>query len=199
MEKTMFKSKPVTLVIASALLVVLVVVTLMFQFVGGSQQFGMTGGGPGGSRGDFQPGQMPDGANLPEGFTPPEGGMPPSGNEDFQPGSDMQGNFTGMRVGFNGSSTTMKLMQLLRGVQIGASILIALLGILSVVGMMLSKAWGRKWAITTAILSLLALIPSFFQMGFGSTVIVTLVKLALAAAVLVLCFLPTSTQASAEV
>ncbi|PKO00403.1 MAG: hypothetical protein CVU42_04315 [Chloroflexi bacterium HGW-Chloroflexi-4] len=194
----MFKNKPVTLLIASALMVVLIVLTMVFQFVGGSIQFGMPGGGPGGSRGDFQPGQIPDGANLPEGFTPPEGGMPPSGNGDFQPGSDVQGNFTGMRVGFNGSSTTMKLLQLLRGVQIGAAILIALLGILSVVGMLLSKAWGRKWAIAAAIFSLVALIPSFFMMRFGSTLIITLLKLALAAAVLVLCFIPTSKQAPAE-
>jgi hypothetical protein len=35
-------------------------------------------------------------------------------------------------------------------------------------------------------------------MRFGSTLIVTLVKLALAVAVLVLCFLPTSKQAPAE-
>lgn len=195
----MFKNKPVTLSIASALLVVLIVVTLVFQFVGGSTQFGLAGGGPGGNRGDFQPGQMPDGATLPDGAARPDGsGQPPSGSENFQPGSGTGGNFTGSRQNFSSDSTTMKLMQLLNGVQIGASILIALLGILSVVGIMLSKLWGRKWAIATAILTLLALIPSFFQMRFGSTLIVTLVKLALAVAVLVLCFLPTSKQAPAE-
>lgn len=196
----MFKNKPVTLVIAAGLLVVLVVLTLVFQFVGGAAQFGMAGGGPGGNRGNFQPGQMPDGAALPDGATPPDGaGQLPSGGENnFQPGSDIEGNFTGTMPSFSGSSTTMKFMQLLSGVQIGFSILIALLGILSVVGIMLSKVWGRKWAIATAILALLALIPSFFQMRFGSNLIITLVKLALAAAVIVLCYLPTSKQAPAE-
>ncbi|MHB8088118.1 MAG: hypothetical protein ACYDH2_07680 [Anaerolineaceae bacterium] len=196
----MFKNKPVTLVIAAGLLVVLVVLTLVCQFVGGAAQFVMTGGGPGGNRGNFQPGQMPDGATLPDGATPPDGsGQTPFGGEDnFQPGSGTDGNFTGTMPSFSGSNTTMKLMQLLSGVQMGASILIALLGILSVVGIMVSKVWGRKWAIATAILALLTLIPSFFQMRFGSNLIITLVKLALAAAVIVLCYLPTSKQAPAE-
>jgi hypothetical protein len=187
----MFKNKPVTLIVASGLLVVLVVLTLIFQLAGGAIY-----GGPGGNRGNFKPGQMPNGTTLPEGATRPEGSQPPSGNgQDFQPPSGTDGNFNGTRPSFNGNSTTMKLMQLLRGVQTGAAILIALLGILSVVGIMLSKAWGRKWAIVTGILSLVALIPSFFQMRFGSNLIVSLVKLALAAAVLVLCFLPKSKQA----
>lgn len=191
----MFKNKPVTLVIASALLILLVVLTLVFQLAGGA----VMGGRPGGNRGSFQPGQMPDGATLPDGASRPDGGQPPSGNgQDFQPPSGSDGDFSGARPSFNGSSTTMKLMQLLRGVQIGAAVLIALLGVLSVVGIMLSKAWGRKWAIATAIISLVALIPSFFQMRFGSNLIVTLVKLALAIAILVICFLPKSNQAPAE-
>jgi len=190
----MFKNKPVTLVIASGLLVVLVVLTLVFQLVGGA-----AGGRLAGRQGNFQPGQMPNGAALPDGATRPEGGQLPSGGgQDFQPPSGFDGGNTGTRPSFSGNSTSMKLMQLLRGVQTGAAILIALLGILSVVGIMLSKAWGRKWAIVTGILSLLALIPSLFQMRFGSSIIITLVKLALAIAVLVLCFLPTSKQANAQ-
>lgn len=178
--------------IASGLLVVLVVLTLVFQFVGTSAQPGMMGGRPGGG----QPGQMPNGAALPDGATLPDGGQLPSGGgQDFQPPSGTDGNFTGTRPGFNGSSTTMKLMQLLRGVQTGAAILITLLGILSVVGIMLSKVWGRKWAIATGIFVLVSVIPSFFQMRFGSNLILTLVKLALASAILVLCFLPKSKQA----
>jgi len=187
----MFKNKPVTLLIASGLLVVLVVVTLVFQLAGGAVYGGRTGG----ARGNFQPGQMPNGGTLPDGANPPTGG-----GQDFQPPSGTDGNFTGTRPSFSGSgnSTSMKLMQLLRGVQIGAAVLIALLGVLSVVGIMLAKVWGRKWAIVTGILSLLALIPSFFQMRFGSTIIVTLIKLALAVAVLVLCFLPKSKQVIAQ-
>lgn len=189
----MFKNKPVTLVIASGLMVVLIVLTLVFQFIGGPAQIGMPGGGSNVIRGNFQPGQMPEGAAL------PDGGQPPSGNDqDFQPPSGMEGSFNGTRPSFSGNSTIMKLMQLLRGVQIGAAVLIALFGVFAVVGILLSKVWGRKWAIAAAIISLLALIPSFFQMRFGTNLVVTLVKLALAAAILVLCFLPTSKQATAE-
>lgn len=188
----MFKNKPITLLIAACLLVVLILLTLVFQFAGQPAQLGMAGGRPGGIQGNFQPGQMPEGAAR------PDGGQPPSGSGDFLPPSGSDSSFSGTRPDFNNNSTSMKLMQLLRGVQIGASILIALLGILSLIGILLSKAWGRKWAIVTAILSLLALIPSFFQMRFGSNLIVTLVKLALVIAVLVLCFLPKSKQAAAE-
>jgi hypothetical protein len=185
----MFKNKPVTLVIASGLLIVLVVLTLVFQLAGGA----VMGGRPSGSQGNLQAGQMPDGT------TRPDGGQPPSGSgQDFQPPSGTDGNNTGTRPSFSGNSTSMKLMQLLRGVQIGAAILIALLGILSVVGVMLSKVWGRKWAIATAILVLVSLIPSFFQMRFGSSIIITLIKLVLAVAVMVLCFLPKSKQAIAQ-
>ncbi len=191
----MFKNKPVTLVIASGLLVVLIVVTLVFQLAGGA----FYGGRLNGARGNFQPGQMPNSGTLPNGVNPPaDGQFPPGNGNDFQPGAGTNGSFSGPQPNFGGSSTTMKLMQLLRGVQIGAAILIAALGVLSVVGIMLSKAWGRKWAIVTGILSLAALIPSFFQMRFGSNIIVTLVKLALAVAVLVLFFLPKSKQVIAQ-
>ncbi len=187
----MFKNKPVTLIIASGLLVVLVVLTLVFQLAGGA----IYGGRFNGARGNFQPGQMPSGGALPDGANPPTGG-----GQNFQPPSGTDGNATGTRPSFSGTrnNTSIRLMQLLRGVQTGAAILIALLGVLSVVGILLSKGWGRKWAIVTGILSLVALIPSFFQMRFGSSIIVTLVKLALAVAVLVLCFLPTSKQATAQ-
>lgn len=191
----MFNNKPVTLLIASGLLIVLVVLTLVFQFTGAA----MMGGRPGGGQGNFQPGQMPDGAALPDGATRPDGGQPPSGGgQDFQPPSGMDNSNTGTRPSFSGNSTSMKLMQLLSGVQTGFAILIALLGVLSVVGIMLSKDWGRKWAITTGILVLLALIPTLFQMRFGSSIIITLIKFALAAAVIVLCFLPKSKQAIAQ-
>jgi len=185
----MFKNKPLTLIIASGLLAVLVVVTLVFQFVGGAGRGGFGGNRPDG-QGNFQPGQMPNGGTLPDGATPPTGG-----GQDFQPPSGTDNNNTGTRPSFSGSNTTMKLMQLLRGVEVGAAIVITLLGVLSVVGMMLGKVWGRKWASATSIIALLSLLPSLFQMRFGSSIIITLVKFALAVAVMVLCFLPTSKQA----
>ena len=197
----MFKNKPLTLIIASALLVVLIILTAVFQFAGGR---GMDlRGGPGGN---FQPGSLPADGSLPEGMQPPSG--------DFQPGADRpqggdmqapQGGFDGGDAnGFQpgnfqgGNNTSMKLMQLLRGVQTGASILVMLLGVLAVTGILVGKPWGRTWAIITAILMILASLSGLFQPGFGFNMIGSILKMVLAAAVLVLCFLPKSRLASAS-
>lgn len=196
----MFKNKPVTLIIASALMIILVVVTGLFQFVLSGNSLGMVGG----RQGNFQPGEMPEGATPPDGATMPEGGTPPGGGErpsggNFQPGA-ADGNMQGFQGGnFSGDSTSMKLMQLLRGFQIGAAILIMLLGILSVVGMMLNKKWGPTWAIITAILVALAALPNLFQRMMGLTLIETLAKIVLAIAIIVICFLPRSHQAQETV
>ncbi len=182
----MFKNKPVTLIIASGLMIVLVILTGLFQFVFSGSPAGMNGG----RQGNFQPGEMPDGATLPEGGIPPGGGERPSGG-GFQPEGNMQG-FQGGNI--SGDSTSMKLMQLVRGFQIGAAVLIMLLGILSVVGMLLNKKWGPTWAIITSVLVALAAIPSLFQRMMGLTLIETLSKIVLAVAIIVICFLPRSHQ-----
>ncbi len=194
----MFKNKPVTLIIASGLMILLILLTGVFQFVGG-RDIDMRGG-PGGS--NFQPGSMPADGSLPEGMQPPSGDFQPGDRPDGsnfqapQDGTDgsntggfQPGNFTG------GNSTSMKLMQLLRGVQTGASILVMLLGVLAVTGILVGKPWGRTWAIITAILMILASLSGFFQPGLGFTTIGSILKVVLAAAVLVLCFLPKSRPA----
>jgi len=86
----------------------------------------------------------------------------------------------------------MKLMQLLRGLQISASVLTMALGVLSVIGMLLSKKWGTTWAIITSVLAALIALPGFFQRMSGFTLIETLAKIALAVAIIVLCLLPKS-------
>jgi hypothetical protein len=186
----MFKNKPVTLLIVSGLLILLIIAAGVFQFAGLNRGMGMNGGRPG----NFQPGNNPGGGNMPQDGNPPSGG-----NGNFQPGmnpSDASG--TGAqgfsRGSFSGNSTTMKLMQLLRGVETGAVILIMLFGALAVTGIMLMKKWGRSWAIVTAVLTLVAALPSLFQRMFGFTMIGTLVKIALAIAIFVLCLLPKSRQ-----
>ncbi len=194
----MFKNKPVTILIASALLILLVVATGLFQFVFSSNPTGMSGNRPDG----FQAGSMPQGDQPQFNGTPPadgsmrSGGAQPGG-EGFQPGSmpsdgsNLQG-FPG--GGGRGDSASAKLMQLWRGVQIGAAILIMLLGVLSIVGMLCGKKWSRTWAIVTCVLVFLAVIPSLFAMMMGLSLVGTVVKIVLAAAVFVLCLLPKSRQ-----
>lgn len=179
----MFKNKPVTMIVAAGLMILLIILTAVFQFAGGRSM--NLRGGPGGN---LQPGSMP------EGFQPPSGDMPQGGN--FQA---PQGGFDGGSAGsfqpgnFGGASgTSMKLMQLLRGVQTGASILVMLLGVLAVTGILVGKPWGRTWAIITAILMVLASLSGLFQPGFGFSMIGSIIKMVLAVAVIVLCFLPKS-------
>lgn len=198
----MLKNKPVTLLIASGLMIVLIVLVGVFQFTS------VNAGG--GRNGNFQPGTMPEGGTLPEGMatpedgTMPEGFTPPDGATMPQDGSAPQGNFQPGNMSSDGStaqgfpggssSASMKLMQLLNGVQIGAAILIMILGILSVVGIMLSQKWGRSLAVTTSIIVVLATIPGFFQRMSSSTIIEAIIKVVLAAAIIVLLFLPRSRQ-----
>ena len=181
----MFKNKPVTLIVASALMILLVALGCVMQFAGSPSRGSMNGQPGGAPQGDFQPGQMPDGATLPDGAELPSGGnfQPPADGERPQGGN------------YGGSESAMKLMQLLRGVQIGAIILISLLGILSVVGMFLNKNWGRTLAIVASILMLVACIPAIFQRMFGLTLIGTLGKAILAIAIIVLCFISKPRQA----
>ncbi len=191
----MFKNKPVTMIVAAGLMILLIILTAVFQFAGGRSM--NLRGGPGGN---LQPGSMPEGfqppsdGSMPEGFQPPSGDMPQGGN--FQA---PQGGFDGGSAGsfqpgnFGGASgTSMKLMQLLRGVQTGASILVMLLGVLAVTGILVGKPWGRTWAIITAILMVLASLSGLFQPGFGFSMIGSIIKMVLAVAVIVLCFLPKS-------
>ena len=181
----MFKNKPVTLIIASGLMILLVALGCIMQFAGSSSR-GLRNGQPGGPQGQFQPGEMPEGAMPPDGAEPPSGG-------NFQPPADgerPQGD------NFGGNDTALKLMQLLRGVQIGAIILITLLGVLSVVGMILGKNWGRTLAIVASILMLVACIPAVFQRMFGFTLFGTLAKALLAIAIIVLCFISKPRQAA---
>ena len=192
----MLKNKPVTLIITAALLIVLIVISVTFQFLGGMNRPGMRGDGTGGPQGDFKQGEMP------EGFTPPDGEMngdwtPPDGVEGFNPGGNSNDGSFQRPGGFSGDSTTMKLMQLLRGVQVGGVILMALLGILSIVGILLGMTWGRNWAIVTAVITLILAVPSLFVRLLGSNWIETSVKVVLALAITVLCLLPKSKQASA--
>ena len=190
----MFKNKPVTLIIASGLMIVLVVLTAVFQFSGIGRGFGMDGA----RIGNFQPGSRPEGGAFPEGGELPSGrtmsenGNPPPGSENFQPGSEfsdrtnMQG-FQGNN--FSSTAINLKLMQLLNGLLIGFSVLVMILGILSVVGMLLAKNWGRVLAIITSILIALTTIVSLFQRMSGLTVAASLLKILLAIAIMVLCFL----------
>lgn len=187
----MFKNKPVTLLIASGLMIVLVALSCVLQFTGNSGRPDMMGGQPGTSMGDFPPGEMPNDGSRPEGGQPPSDRTMPEGGS-FDPGSMPDG--SNSLPDFQGNNTSMKLLQLLRGIQMGAIILISLLGILSVVGILIGKPWGRILAIVAASLLIVASIPTLFQRMFGLMLVETIAKIVLGIAVVVLCLLSKSRQ-----
>jgi hypothetical protein len=151
MERKMFKNKPVTLLIASALMLVVVILAGVLPLFGGNPGMGFNSGRFPNGQGNFDPSRMPegftnrDGAPLPEGINP--GDRP-----------NFQGNSSGAMPTNN---TNMKLIQLLRGLQTGMAIIIAVMGLLSVVGILLGKNWGRILAIITAIIVIVLTLTSF--------------------------------------
>jgi hypothetical protein len=180
----MFKNKPVTLLIASGLMIVLVVLVGILPLFGRIRGFGMNPGRQfNGQRGQFQ-------RNLPDGATLPNSGIPPQGFTRGD-GTSTQGGFTGAMPSGN---MGVKIFQLMRGVQIVGGILLGLLGILSIVGMWLNKKWGRVWAVVTSILIFLITIPNLLRGMFGLSMVETLVKVTFAVAIIVLCLLPKSRQ-----
>ncbi|MBA4375043.1 MAG: hypothetical protein C0401_02580 [Anaerolinea sp.] len=179
----MFKNIPVTLLITAGLLIVLIVLAGILPLFGGIRGLGMNLGKFENGRSNF------DSNNLPQGFNPPEGFNPGSG-------SNFEGN---PNLTMPAGNINMKLIQLIRGVQVGGGILIAALGILSIVGIMLNKKWGRGWAIVTSVLVFAITIPSLFQRLVGLTIVEILIKIIFIIAIVFLCLLPKSRQATAPV
>lgn len=184
----MFKNKPITLLIAAGLTILVVALAGIYPLFSTNNPGGFAGGRPGAN----MPGgarEFPQGGNFTPGGEPPSGMTPPDGA--FQPGSGQQrGDFNGTFPAAN--STMVKVMQLLRGVQLVGAVLILLLGVFSIVGILLGKGWGRKISIVTAVLAILLTVTSMFSFMFGLGLVIKIVTLVLAIAIMVLCLLSKS-------
>ncbi len=185
----MFKNKPITLLIAAGLMILLVAVAGIYPLFSTNTPGGFTGGRiggnmPGGARELPQDGNFTPDGNPPSGMTPPNGVFQ-------QGGGQMQGgNFNGTIPSAN--TTMFKVMQLLRGVQLVGAVLIVLLGVLSIIGILLGKGWGRKISILTAVLAILITVTSMFSFMFGWAWVIKIGTFALAIAIMVLCLLSKS-------
>jgi len=182
----MFKNKPITLLIAIGLMILLVALAGIYPLFSTNTPGGFAGGRtdanmPGGAREIPQDGNFTPDGNPPSGMTPPDGA--------FQQGSDQmqRGNFNGTVPSAN--TNMVKVMQLLRGVQLVGGVLILLLGVLSIIGILLGKGWGRKISIVTAVLAILFTVTSMFSFMFGWSLVIKIITLALALAIMVLCLL----------
>lgn len=190
----MIKNKPLPLMITAALLVALIVLIAVFQLSGVNQPFMRQGSTPPDApAGDWAEGGVP----------PPEGSAPPQGGPGFEggerpdvPREGFFGSDPGQRPGFSGDETMFKIMRLLRGVQTGWTILIVLLGILSLTGILLGRDWGRVLAIVTTSLTLVHAVAALFFRQLGVNWIEITLRLVLAAAILVLSVLPKSGRIS---
>lgn len=185
----MFKNKPTTLLIAAGLMILLVAAAGIYPLLSTNNPGGYAGGRPGanmtgGTREFPLDGNFSPNGNPPSGFTPPDGA--------FKPGSgEMQGgNFNGTVPSSN--TTMIKVMQLLRGVQLVGAVLIILLGVLSLICILLGKSCGRKVSILTAVLAILFTITSMFTFMVGWALVVKIGTLILAVAIMVLCLLSKS-------
>lgn len=181
----MFKNKPITILIAAGLMILLVALAGVYPLFSTNNPGGFAGGNiPGGARGIPRDGNFTPNGNPPSGMTPPDGTFQQGG------GQMQRGNFNGAVPSAN---TTMgKVMQLLRGIQLVGAVLIILLGVLSVIGILLGKGWGRKISIITAVLAILLTVTSMFSFMFGWALVIKIVTLVLAIAIMVLCLLSKS-------
>ena len=193
----MFKNKPVTLLITSGLLILLIAVAGVYPLISNNLRTGAMGGGnrpqmqgqaPG--NGNFSPGE-----NLPSNMTPPEGFQrfdnQTGGNGQFTQGGP-GGNFTGTMPTF--SATSLKLIQLLRLVQSAGAVIVALFAILAILGIFLGKNWGRKLAITSAILAILFTVAGMFGFMMGLSLWIKIAALVISISIVVLSSLPKSRQ-----
>jgi len=188
------KNKPITLIIAAGLMILLIAFAGIYPFFSTKNPGGFAGGRPGanvtgGAREIPQDGIFAPDGNPPSGLTPPDG-------EFQQGGGQMQrGNYNGAIPSAN--TTMVKVMQLLRGIQLVGVGLIILLGVLSIIGISLGKGWGRKISIVTSIFAILLTLTTMFSFMSAWTLVIKIFVLILAIAIMVLCLLPKSRVAAA--
>lgn len=188
----MFKNKPVTLIIAAGVLLLLILLSALLPLVGGDKWlmgFRQTGGGKSGMgltppQGDsnFNPGNVPQGT-----FTPGEN---PGGNGSFPQGEVPQGG----RPQGNFSPTNSGLSGVWRILQNVLYVVELALGILAIAGMMLKKNWGLILGIIVAFAVFVISVIGLFRMFTTPTLVMNIVKILLAAAVIVLSLLPKTRQ-----
>lgn len=192
----MFKNKPVTLLIAAGLVLLLIAAAGVYPLISGNLR-GV------GRMGNFDVSQLPDNAQRVDRGSFQSGGVPPTGfngqqgnqtGDGSNSGQFTQGEWSGSTSGTmpTGVTTTLKLMQLLQVVQKVGGVIVILFGALAILGVLLGKDWGRKLAITAGITAIVFTVASMFGFSFGISLWVKIAALVLAVAILVLSFLPKS-------
>lgn len=199
------KSKGQFLIKTAAIcLILLIVVSAAWSLVTG---FGLVRGlggnfvvgGPGNSfagrgfnseDGNFQP---------PEGFQPGDGNFqPPDGGFQGQPGGQLpegapqgQQNFSG---DFRPGGAILGSLSLLRWLGVGMSIAAIIAGVFAIIGLFKGKKWGVVLSIILAALLGLSSAFGFIRFTINLTTGIAMLKIFLAAAVIILLLLPAGRQ-----
>ena len=197
----MFKNKPVTLLITAGLLILLIATAGIYPLISGSIRSAGPGGMGGGNRTQMQgvvPGSIiPLNGEYPSDMTPPKGFQPgdgQSGSTRSGAGQFMQGGpdggFSGTMT--NSSSVTVKLMQLLQIVRTIGAVIVIILALLAILGIFLTKDWGRKLALSAAILAIVFTFAGIFSLIVGLSLWIKIAALAIAVAIVVFSYLSKS-------
>lgn len=171
--------RPVTLIIAAGLLIVLLLLGAILPLFAGPRSFGR-GVRPGGE-GVFQGGggQGNSFGNGQGGFQ--DGGQ---GNSFGNSNSSSPGQFPRQGL-FN-------LFRVFRTVQIVISFILLGIGLIAAYGLWKMKKWGMVWAIILSALSLIVVLPGLFRIFSFVQLAEALMRIAVAIAVIVLVLLPVS-------
>lgn len=190
-KKSIFKDRPVTLLIATLLLLLLVLVYAVLPLTGLDRSF-LRGGtaqfNRGQIQGNFDPNNLPNGQN----FNP--GTLPQGQNSD----QNTQGNqnFSGNRQ-FNPNSGINRLGRILSNILHWTVIA---LGVLALVGLWLKKRWGIVLAIILAVTAFAFTVPGIFRPMFSTVTIAANISILLfSVGVVVLSLLPQTRKATAAV
>lgn len=179
-KKNLFKDRPVTLIIAAGLLLLLILAYAVLPLTGLERSL-VRGGAQGANRGQFT--QNFDPNNLPQG--------------QFQPGQGTDQNSLPQGRTFNTNSGISQVFLILTNIMRWTFIA---LGALAIVGLWLKKRWGIVLAILISVIAFASTVPSLFRAAFSTvSIVLNIAILLLSVGVIVLSLLPRSRKPAAAV
>ncbi len=179
-KKNIFKDRPVTLIIAAGLFLLLILVYAVLPLTGLERSL-VRSGAQGFNRGQFAQNFNPN--NLPQ--------------RQFQQGQGTDQNSVRPGRTFNSNSGLARVFLILTNIMRWT---IIALGALAIVGLWLKKRWGIVLAILISVIAFASTVPSLFRPSFSAvSIVLNIAILLLSVGVIVLSLLPRSRKPAAAV